>query len=267
MATTGFPCLQKLIQNRLTKKVKSKNMELHVFETKEILSDKLALWICNLITKTLKKQEFFTLVLSGGETPKLLYGKLASEKYKNKINWKRLHIFFGDERVVPFTDERNNAKMAFDILLNHVDIPENQIHIIRTDIQPNFAVDEYSKLLHRFFDSSAYSFDLVLLGMGDDGHTLSLFPDSPIIKEHVHWVNSIFNEKQQMYRITLMPLIVNKSSQIVFMITGDKKASVLKEVLEGERDIEKLPAQSIVPVEGELHWFLDKAAANDLETP
>jgi len=241
-------------------------MELHVFENKEMLSDKLASWICNLVEETLKNQEFFTLVLSGGETPRLLYTTLASEKYKHKINWKRLHIFFGDERVVPFTDDRNNAKMAFDILLNHVDIPAGQIHIMRTDIQPNFAVDEYRKLLHRFFDSSAYSFDLVLLGMGDDGHTLSLFPGSPIIKEHTHWVNAVYNEKQQMYRITLMPLIVNKSSQIVFMVTGDKKAAVLKEVLEGERDYEKLPAQSIVPVEGKLHWFLDKAAANDLET-
>ncbi|MGN6530683.1 MAG: 6-phosphogluconolactonase [Ginsengibacter sp.] len=239
-------------------------MELHVFDNKEILSDKLASWICNLIEETLKKQEFFTLVLSGGETPKLLYSKLASEKYKNKINWKRLHIFFGDERVVPFTDDRNNAKMAFDILLNHVDIPGDQIHIMRTDIQPNFAVDEYRKLLHKFFDSSTHSFDLVLLGMGDDGHTLSLFPDSPIINEHVHWVNAVYNEKQHMYRITLMPLIVNKSSQIVFMASGEKKASVLKEVLEGERNTEKLPAQSIVPVEGELHWFLDKAISADL---
>jgi len=240
-------------------------MELHIFDNKEMMSDKLASWICDIVEETLKKQEFFSMVLSGGETPKLLYEKLAAPEYKNKINWKHIHVFWGDERVVPFSDDRNNAKMAFDILLDKVDIPANQIHIMRTDIQPNFAVDEYRKLLHTFFDSSSYSFDLVLLGMGSDGHTLSLFPGSPIINEHVHWVNAVYNEKQQMYRITLMPLIVNKSAQIAFMVSGENKAKVLKEVLEGARDPEELPAQSIVPVEGELHWFLDKAVAKDLK--
>ncbi|HSV12206.1 MAG TPA: 6-phosphogluconolactonase [Hanamia sp.] len=239
-------------------------MELHIFDNKEIMSDKLASWICDLVAETLKKQEFFSLVLSGGETPKLLYEKLATPGYKNKINWNRIHIFWGDERVVPFTDDRNNAHMAFDILLDKVDIPSNHIHFMRTDIQPNFAVDEYRKLLHDFFDSSSQSFDLVLLGMGDDAHTLSLFPGSPIINEHVNWVNAVYNEKQKMYRITLMPLIVNKAAEIVFMVTGSQKASVLKEVLEGERNPEKLPAQSIVPVEGKLHWFLDKEVAKDL---
>jgi 6-phosphogluconolactonase len=240
-------------------------MELHIFDNNEMLSDNLASWICDIVEETLKKQEFFTMLLSGGETPKLLYEKLAAPEYKNKINWKHIHVFWGDERVVPFSDERNNAKMAFDILLDKVDIPANQIHIMRTDIQPNFAVDEYRKLLHTFFDSSSYSFDLVLLGMGSDGHTLSLFPGSRIINEHVHWVNAVYNEKQQMYRITLMPLIVNKSAQIAFMVSGENKAAVLKEVLEGGRDPEKLPAQSIVPVEGKLHWFLDKSVAKDLK--
>lgn len=240
-------------------------MNLHIFDNKEILNDKLAEWICDLIADTLKSQEFFSLVLSGGETPRLLYKKLASKEFKNKIDWKRVHIFWGDERVVPFDDDRNNAKMAFDILLNQLDIPESQIHIMRTDIEPNFAVDEYRKLLHTLFDSTNRSFDLVLLGMGNDGHTLSLFPGSPIIEEHTNWVNSVFNEHQEMYRITLMPLIVNKSYRIAFIVEGENKAQVLKQVLEGERTPVKLPAQSIVPVEGELHWFLDKAAAKNLE--
>ncbi|HUZ57672.1 MAG TPA: 6-phosphogluconolactonase [Hanamia sp.] len=239
-------------------------MKLHIFDNKEIMSDKLAQWICDLISATLKNQEFFSLVLSGGETPKLLYQKLASEKFKNKINWKRIQIFWGDERGVPFTDDRNNAKMAFDILLDHIDIPSGQIHIMRTDIEPNFAVEEYRKLLHTFFKSTAISFDLVLLGMGDDGHTLSLFPGSPIIKEHFHWVNSVYNEKQEMYRITLMPLIVNKASNLAFMVDGSKKAKILQQVLEGDYIPEKFPAQIIKPVNGKLHWFLDKAAAKDL---
>ncbi|HEY5369901.1 MAG TPA: 6-phosphogluconolactonase [Hanamia sp.] len=240
-------------------------MKLHIFDNKEILSENLAQWICDLITETLKTQEFFSLVLSGGETPKLLYQKLASEKYKSQVNWNRINIFWGDERVVPYDDDRNNARMAFDILLDHVDIPVSQIHKMRTDIETNFSVEEYGKILHAAFDNTPYSFDLVILGMGDDGHTLSLFPNSPIIDENVHWVNSVYNEKQKMFRITLMPLIVNKSANIVFMVDGSKKATVLQHVLEGDYTPEKLPSQLIKPITGQLHWFLDEEAAKELK--
>jgi len=240
-------------------------MKLHIFDNREIMGDKLAEFICDLVSETLKNQQFFTMVLSGGGTPKILYEKLASEKYSSKIDWKRVHIFWGDERVVPFKDERNNAKMAYDYLLKHLDIPPSQIHIMRTDIEPNFAVAEYRKKLHTFFDSTDHSFDLVLLGMGDDGHTLSLFPHSLIFNEH-HWVNTVYNEQQQMYRITLMPVIVNKATNIVFMVEGEKKSAVLEKVLEGEYKPAEYPAQLISPQSGQLHWFLDKAAANNLHT-
>jgi 6-phosphogluconolactonase len=241
-------------------------MKLHIFKNKEEMSDHLAQWICDVITESLKTQEFFSLVLSGGETPKLLFKKLASAKFKEQINWKRIHIFWADERVVPFTDDRNNAKIAHDLLISHVDIPSEQVHIMRTDIEPNFSVDQYRKLLHTYFDHTPQSFDLVLLGMGDDGHTLSLFPDSPLIEEHIHWVNAVFVKKQEMYRITLMPLLVNKASKIAFMVDGANKATVLQEVLEGEYMPTKLPSQMIKAPDGELHWFLDEAAAKNLNT-
>ena len=241
-------------------------MKLHIFKNPEALSENLAEWICNLVEETLKEQQSFSLVLSGGGTPKILYQKLASEKYKSRIDWHRVRIFWGDERVVPFTDERNNAKVAFDLLLNHVNVPASQIHIMRTDIEPNFAVAEYRKMLHTYFDSTHHSFDLVLLGMGEDGHTLSLFPGSQIIEDNFHWVNSVFNEQQEMYRITLMPVLVNKARKIVFMVDGEKKAGVLEKVLEGEEETSKFPAQIIKPETGELHWFLDEPAAKNLHS-
>ena len=115
------------------------------------------------------------------------------------------------------------------------------------------------------FRSTEKSFDLVLLGMGDDGHTLSLFPDSALFdNENKNWVNAVYNEQQQMYRITLMPVIVNRASHIAFMINGDKKAEVLKQVIEGEYNPTHFPAQIIKPINGELYWFLDEAAAKDL---
>ena len=241
-------------------------MKLHIFDNKEILSDKLADWICDLIGETLKRQQYFTLALSGGNTPKILHEKLTSDEYKTKIDWQRIHVFWGDERVVPFNDERNNAKMAFDTLLSHVNIPASQIHLMRTDTEPNFAVAEYRTLLHSFFDSTNHSFDLVLLGMGDDGHTLSLFPGSLLVADNKSWVNCVYNEQQEMYRITLMPVIVNKSANIAFMVDGEKKATVLQKVLEGPYKPSLYPSQLISPVNGELHWFLDKDAAKNLHS-
>ena len=242
-------------------------MKLHTFDTPEILSDQLAAWICDYVTETLKEQEFFSLVLSGGETPKLLYKKLASPKFKDKINWNRIRIFWGDERAVPFTDDRNNAKMAFDILLDKVDIPQDQIYIINTDIEPNFAADKYRGILYKLFSSTSKSFDLVLLGMGDDGHTLSLFPGSPVLEVENQWVTSVFNEAQNMYRITMMPQIVNRAQRIAFMVDGSKKSKALKQVLEGKYLPDEYPAQLIKPsLGGELHWFLDKDAAKGLSS-
>ncbi|MEO8414618.1 MAG: 6-phosphogluconolactonase [Ginsengibacter sp.] len=245
-------------------------MNLHIYKSKEELGEALAAWMCDLVKSTLKNQEFFTLVLSGGETPKILFKILASAKFKDKINWNRVHIFWGDERVVPFNDERNNAKMAFAILIDNIDIPGNQVHIMRTNIEPIFAAQEYEKMLHNFFANTTKSFDLVLLGMGDDGHTLSLFPGSDTIEEineNENWVHTVYNELQQMFRITLMPVIVNRASHIVFMVEGAKKANTLKDVLEGKYKPDQLPAQRIKPAKGELHWFLDEAVAKELSKP
>lgn len=245
-------------------------MNLHIYKSKEELGEALAAWMCDLIKSTLKDQEFFTLVLSGGETPKILFKNLASPEFKDKINWSRVHIFWGDERVVPFNDERNNAKAAFEILIDNINIPANQVHIIRTNIEPVFAAKEYEKMLRNFFGNTTKSFDLVLLGMGDDGHTLSLFPGSSTIEEieeKENWVHTVYNESQQMFRITLMPVIVNRATHIAFMVEGAKKATILKEVLEGKYKPDQLPAQVIKPAKGELHWFLDEAVAKELSKP
>ncbi len=239
-------------------------MKLEIYNSTDELADGLAAWVCDLVHATLQKQEFFTLVLSGGETPKALFKKLASEHFIDKINWKRLHIFWGDERAVPSTDDRNNAKMASNFLLKEVDIPVAQIHKMRVDIDPVFSAKEYEKILHTYFDNTKQSFDLVLLGVGEDGHTLSVFPGSAIVDKHDNWVEAVYNEKQKMYRITLTPDIVNKSSHVAFMVNGANKSKVLQAIVEGAYEPDVLPAQTIKPLNGELYWFLDKDAAKDL---
>ncbi|MEO8763776.1 MAG: 6-phosphogluconolactonase [Ginsengibacter sp.] len=242
-------------------------MKLHVYKNKTELASELANWIAELIQSTLQNQEFFTLALSGGETPKALFKELASPGFKEKINWKRVEIFWGDERAVPPGDNRNNAKAAYDLFIDHIDIPAEQVHIIRTDIEPIFAAKAYEKILHTFFDNTKKSFDLVLLGIGDDGHTLSIFPGSALLEDtEKNWVNAVYQQDQQMYRITLTPAIVNCSSNIAFMVEGSGKAKILKEVIEGAYTPSILPAQLIRPENGELHWFLDTESAKELST-
>jgi len=246
------------------------NSILHIYKTPEELSAAAAKWIADQIINTLKKQNRFTIALSGGSTPKQLHKILAATPYKEQIEWNKLHIFWGDERDVPFDDERNNAKMAFDTLLNQVPVPKSQIHIMRTDIPPEQSADEYEKILRQYFgnnnnDSQRNSFDLVLLGMGDDGHTLSLFPGTTIVHEEKAWVKSFFLQSQNMYRISLTKSVVNKSTLIAFLSTGQNKANALKQVLEGTYNPDLYPAQVIQPSNGELHWFVDEAAAGLLK--
>ncbi|HXO78090.1 MAG TPA: 6-phosphogluconolactonase [Puia sp.] len=269
-------------------------MELQVYKDAQELSQAAAKWIAGLIAETIKVRDRFTIALSGGSTPKLLHKILAAPPYKDQIDWSKLHIFWGDERAVPFEDDRNNAKMAYDTLLNFVPVPASQIHVMRTDIGPEESAVEYEKILHQYFDaipggsgSTAAtnpsagatgstgptsapatlpnSFDLVLLGMGDDGHTLSLFPGTAIVHEEKAWAKAFFLPAQDMYRITLTKTIVNRSAHIAFLTTGTGKAHALKEVLKGDYNPDLYPSQEIKPVNGELHWFVDEAAAAGLK--
>jgi 6-phosphogluconolactonase len=240
-------------------------MNLQVFKDADHLCKGLAEWITSLIEETLSRKERFSLVLSGGNTPKKLHELLATPHYAERIDWQKIHIFWGDERAVPFEDSRNNARMAFDTLLNKVNIPREQIHIMDTGLSPDAAAMEYEEELNEYFGSDILpdkTFDLVLLGMGDDGHTLSLFPGQPILHEEKLWVSSYFLKDQDMFRITLTKNIVNRAEHIVFMISGFEKARALHEVLEGEKNPEQFPAQLIIPLQGELHFFTDEAAAS-----
>jgi 6-phosphogluconolactonase len=238
-------------------------MHLHIYKDAEETTIALADWIAALIQKTLEVKDRFTIALSGGETPKKLYQKLASVPYREIINWNRLHIFWGDERIVDFEDERNNAKMAYDTLLSKVAIPREQIHKIWTNISPEESAKHYQNTLHNYFDNKQTTFDLVLLGLGDDGHTLSLFPVSENFSDDNSWVKSI-NSKEKGDRITLMPSIVNQSSAIAFLVTGEKKAEILQHIID-ELPQHSYPAQLIQPINGELHWFIDEAAAKFLK--
>jgi len=246
-------------------------MQLHIFPNIDQLSVSVADWMVEYVNETLQKQDRFTLVLSGGSTPKKLNALLASDAYKNKIDWSKVHIFFGDERFVPLSDERSNAKLAYDTLLNHVNVAAENIHIMQTEnITPEDSAKNYEAILKQYFqhptsNTQHPTFDLVLLGMGDDGHTLSLFPGkTEVIYETEKLCTSLWLESQNMHRITLTHPIVNHAAQIVFLVNGSGKAEALHEVLKDAYNPELYPSQIIKPVTGELHWFVDEAAAANL---
>lgn len=227
-------------------------MYVHTFKNAEETCHALAAWIALLIGKRLSQKKFFTWVLAGGETPRRLYNILASPPYDTNIEWDRVHIFWGDERWVPFEDAASNAGMATKEFLQRVDIPLAQVHRMRTDMEAAISAKQYEKILHQYFDDTETSFDLVLCGMGEDGHTLSLFPGGVV--DEAHWVSAVQTEKGE--RITLTPAIVNRSASVVFLVTGKKKAKVLQEIIE-EPSSGKYPAQLIQPENGELHWFVN----------
>jgi len=207
----------------------------------------------------------FSVGLAGGSTPKRTYELLASEAYREQLNWSKVHIFFGDERCVPPDHSESNYRMANEALISRVSIPPPNVHRINGlgDAVANASL--YEDELRTFFNPASWPrFDLVLLGMGDDGHTASLFPGTKALVEPRAWVVANWVEKFGTFRITLTAPAINHAANIAFLVTGATKAERLLEVLRGALDPEKLPSQLIQPLDGSLFWLVDKAAAGRL---
>jgi len=206
----------------------------------------------------------FLLVLSGGSTPKALYELLATPAYAARIDWTRVHVFWGDERCVPPDDRSSNYRMAREALLDRVPISPQAIHRMRGEDPPEQAAAAYEADLRQVFGAGASRFDLVLLGMGDNGHTASLFPGLTAVRARARWVVAEYVGEVDMWRLTMTPPALNAAVRVLFVVVGADKAPMLSRVLEGPRDVELLPAQAIVPTDGVLTWMVDAAAAAKL---
>ena len=207
----------------------------------------------------------FSLVLSGGSTPKLLYQLLAAEPYRSRVDWTRMEIYFGDERVVPVDHADSNFKMANEALISRVPLKPENVHRMRGEIDPNQAAIEYGQMLKARFGEGGP--DITLLGMGDDGHTASLFPHTSALDETQHRCVAHFVEKSttgKSWRITLTAPFINRSATVLLLVTGASKAARLAEILHGPRDPKRLPIQLIDPASGQLIWMLDEAAATNI---
>lgn len=218
--------------------------------------------------EAVQERGVFSMALSGGSTPQILYHTLASEPFSERVDWSRTQVFWGDERCVPPDHANSNFFKAQQVLFSRVPIPSENIHRIPTEFPPEQAAELYEETLLKFFsglaseeDRNNARFDLVLLGMGDDGHTASLFPGTPAIHEDRRWVAAQYVDKLAAWRITLTPAILNRARQVLFLISGAGKSTALQRVIYGSYAPDRYPAQVIRPQTGNLLWLIDEAAA------
>ncbi len=210
----------------------------------------------------------FSVALSGGETPRTLFGLLASPDYAGRIDWANVHLYWGDERHVPPDDAASNYGMTRQVLLDRVPLPPANVHRIQGELPAEEAAQRYEQELRSSFGlgpGELPRLDLVLLGMGDDGHTASLFPGVALPSEPDHLVAAPWVPKFNAFRITLMPRVLNNAAIVAFLVAGAGKAGRLHEVIEGPPQPDNLPAQRIAPSHGSLLWLVDRAAAAGLQ--
>lgn len=240
--------------------------DVRIFENLNEISNAAAAYVINLIEETLAKQEWFTFVLAGGNTPKPLYELLASEQAK-RLPWEKVQFFWGDERYLPPTNDESNVKMARETLLQYLDIPVHHAHPMPTSFEdPEDAAQNYEELLEQFFQDAVPRFDLVLLGLGGDGHTASLFPGSGLLQEKERWVGvETESPKPPPTRLTLTYPALNAAKHVSFLASGKSKAKAVGKILGRSATPEKYPAAGVQPQNGDLIWWLDKAAAKRLK--
>lgn len=222
--------------------------------------------IARLTENAVAARGLCTWALSGGSTPRPLYEALASDPYRGRLPWSAIHLFWGDERHVPPDHPESNYRMAREAMIDRVPVPPGNVHrVAAEDPDARRAASAYESELRSFFALAPGEwpvFDLMLLGIGPDGHTASLFPGSPVLRERDLLVAAPWAEAQRMFRVTLTPPVLNHSRLSLFLVSGEDKADALRAVLEGEREPNRYPAQV---VEGNVLWMVDRAAASRLK--
>lgn len=241
-------------------------MNLLIYKTQEELLHDIAQYIIKIANEAIAEKNCFNFVLTGGNSPKELYHQLAT-KYKEEIDWTKVYFFFGDERNVLPDHESYNGLMAKESILAPLNIPAAQIFYVNTELAPEKAAIEYKKAITKHFNGAELVFDLILLGMGDDAHTASLFPGTDILKNNEATVDAVYVEKLSTYRISFTAPLINKAKNIAFLVFGENKADAIKHVIDSnDRNTTLYPSQLIEPADGNLTFFVDDKAAALLDS-
>jgi 6-phosphogluconolactonase len=205
------------------------------------------------------------VALAGGETPRHCYRHLGMDPLKDRVDWSRVHLFFTDERPVPPNDSQSNFGMVERSLILPIDIPRLNVHRIKGEIDIAVAALEYERELRTAFGKRPLRFDLVLLGIGEDGHTASIFPGTDVVEEQTALVRPVIDPDQNIRRVTLTFAIINSAREILFLASGRRKASIVQRVFGTPESAKDLPATMVRPVDGRLRWMLDEEAASQIE--
>ncbi|MBC7828291.1 MAG: 6-phosphogluconolactonase [Chitinophagaceae bacterium] len=240
-------------------------MSLNIYQSVDELIKIMADDLMKKVNAAIDNAGECNVVLSGGSSPGRLYELLASYPYKSEINWDNIYFFFGDERCVPFNDPANNGLMVKKTLFEPLKIADSRIFYISTLQTPEEAARKYAKRIIAHFRDKPIRFDLILLGLGDDAHTASLFPHTTVLREQKALVSAVHLEKPTSSRITMTAPLINEAQDIFFLVYGENKAQAVKNVLEGVKNQDEYPAQLIHPEDGNIHWFLDEHAARLLD--
>lgn len=242
--------------------------DIHVYPTTQALLDAAAHHVLDHARQAIAARDAFTIALAGGSTPRGLFAMLAAPPFRNQLDWTKIRFFWGDERHVPPDHADSNYRMAHEALLRHLPISAAQVHRMPSELpDAQAAADQYEAALREQFGASEPDvprFDLILLGMGPDGHTASLFPGTQAVHETSRLVAAPWVETLQAFRITFTPVLLNHARQVTFLICGRAKAETLHAVLEGPFQPDALPAQVIGPRAGTLTWFVDQEAGGAL---
>ena len=242
--------------------------DIHVYPTSQALLEAAAQHLLDHARQAIETRNSFTIALAGGSTPKGLYAMLAAPPFRSQLDWTKIRFFWGDERHVPPDHADSNYRMAHEALLSHLPISMAHVHRVPSELPDAQTVaDQYEAVLRKQFEVSGPEiprFDFILLGMGPDGHTASLFPGTQAVHETNRLVAAPWVERLQTSRITFTPVLLNHARQVTFLICGHAKADTLHAVLEGPFQPDALPAQVIGPRAGTLTWFVDQEAAGAL---
>jgi 6-phosphogluconolactonase len=234
--------------------------EVLIFKSLDDISDHAVKMWLRISKEAIKKKGSFTVAISGGSTPVMLYKKLAA--LKTGLRWDKTDIFIVDERFVPYGDPESNFRMIKKALLEHMEIPAENIHPIPIEETAPVSASNYEDEIRTFFSlkkGSMPEFDLLLLGLGDDGHTASLFPGTPALNDHEHLVTSVMpDDLSKKERITITLPVINNADNICFMACGSDKADAVREVIENGSSA--LPAAMVKPVSGSLYFLIDESA-------
>jgi 6-phosphogluconolactonase len=234
-----------------------------VLPTAEALAEDAAQRFARAAGDAVQGHGDFVVALSGGTTPRELYARLAAPPYRSSVPWSLVQVLWCDERCVGPDQPASNYRMAREALLDHVPIRAEHVHRIRGEEDPVVAAKAYERTLRTVLRGARI--DLVLLGLGEDGHTASLFPGAIEVPDGEPWVAARYHAAESMWRVTLTPVVINAAAEVLFLVSGEGKAAIVRRVLEGPRRPQELPAQLVTPVDGRMLWLLDAAAARDLE--